>query len=185
MSDPVGQAVEFWSYRWCAPIAAALAEHDRFSTLLSATGISRNALSRTLVRLEQLGIMMRNTGYGHPLRPEYALTDYGKTVSVECRALLGQTGPQTRDIILKKWSMPCICAARPSGSSFTQLRQILTSITPRALSLTLGDLTESEMIEVKRSAPRAHPSYHLTENALIYRSSGTAINRAVNQSLYV
>lgn len=180
MTEPVGRAVAFWGYRWCAPIAAALHERDRFSTLLSATGISRNALSRTLTRLEALGIMVRNPGYGHPLRPEYALTDYGKIVSAECRALLGQIKLPERDIILKKWSMPCICVARPGGTSFTEFRRTLPTITPRALSLAIGDLRAGEIISVRRSTVRSHASYHLTDRALAYRSVGLAINAQIN-----
>lgn len=179
MTEPANRTVEFWTYRWCAPIAAALCEHGRFSTLLSATGISKNALSRTLVRLEALGIMVRNTGYGHPLRPEYMLTDHGKVVGAECQALLARTGAAQRDIILKKWSMPCICVARPEGSSFTHLRRTLPAITPRALTLAIGDLTKGEIIETRRTTPRSHPSYHLTGHALVYRSAGRAINRTL------
>ncbi len=185
VTEPVGRAVAFWGYRWCAPIAAALHDHDRFSTLLSATGISRNALSRTLARLEALGIMVRNTGYGHPLRPEYALTDYGKIVSAECRALLGRIRPSERDIILKKWSMPCICVARPDGSSFTDIRRTLPAITPRALSLAIGDLTSGEIIDVRRTSARSHASYHLTDRALVYRNAGLAINGQINRFLAV
>jgi DNA-binding HxlR family transcriptional regulator len=185
VAESIDVAAAFWGYRWCAPITAALCEHGRFSTLLSATGISPNALSRTLARLEELGIMVRNTGYGHPLRPEYALTDYGKAVSAECQALLAKTGPAHRDIILKKWSMPCLCAARPDGSSFTQLRRTLPAITPRALTLTIGDLTHGKIVEARRAAPRAHPSYHLTDQALAYRSAGLAINRTLGHILSV
>ena len=124
--------------------------------------------------------MVRNTGYGHPLRPEYALTDYGTIISAECRVLLEQIKPPERDIILKKWSMPCICVARPGGTSFTEFRRTLPTITPRALSWAIGDLTAGEIIDVQRLAARSHPSYHLTDRALAYRSAGLAINGQIN-----
>ncbi|MEM8587771.1 MAG: winged helix-turn-helix transcriptional regulator [Pseudomonadota bacterium] len=124
--------------------------------------------------------MVRDTGYGHPLRPEYALTDYGRIVSAECRALLGQVRPPERDIILKKWSMPCICVARPGGTSFTEFRRTLPTITPRALSLAIGDLEAGEIIDVRRLTARSHPSYHLSDWALAYRSAGLAINVQIN-----
>ena len=50
----------------------------RQAALLSATQAGRTAFSKSLAHLVELGLVERNPGHGHPLRPEYRLTDRGK-----------------------------------------------------------------------------------------------------------
>jgi DNA-binding HxlR family transcriptional regulator len=44
---------------------------ERFVTLVNRLGASKDAVSATLAQLIDDGVVQRNPGYGHPLRPEY------------------------------------------------------------------------------------------------------------------
>lgn len=51
---------------------------------------------------------------------------------------------------------------------------------PGALSLAIGDLKAGQIIDVRRLTARSHPSYHLSDWALAYRSAGLVINVQIN-----
>ncbi len=136
--------------RWSLPVLAELhrAKGAKFVTLAARTGASRKAIRDTLAHLARLGLVMRNPGYGHPLRPEYLLTT---------RAL--QIGPRFQDLhdtlaahnlldaALKKWSLPVLSLVSRThgGARFSELRTSL-DITDRALTLALKDLQRINLI---------------------------------------
>lgn len=107
-------------------------------------GVSRESLRRTLAFLTESGLIQRNPGKGHPLRPEYLLTDpqLGAFAAVltELLADLGVT-----DVGLKKWSLPTLTLL-VDERRFSEIRRALPDVTPRALTLTLKDLESSGLI---------------------------------------
>ena len=69
--------------RW-APQTIALLESrrgERFVSLCHELGAHQGAVRDTLDYLMEIGIVIRNPGYGHPLRPEYILTPIGSRVA--------------------------------------------------------------------------------------------------------
>jgi DNA-binding HxlR family transcriptional regulator len=135
-------------HRWALPILAYL--HDtsgsRFVPLVHELGLSRDALRQTLSALIDAELVMRNPGYGHPLRPEYVLTPRGRRVAPICAAVLRalrQAGAE--EVGLKKWSLP-ILAALTSERRYGEVRRIVGA-TPRALTLALKELVSSGLVE--------------------------------------
>jgi DNA-binding HxlR family transcriptional regulator len=142
-------------HRWSIPVLAEL-ERDqgaKFVTLVNRLNISRDALSRTLKALQQQGFVMRNPGYGHPLRPEYILTTSGQRVGPPSLALMHVIHQnELEDVMLKKWALPIIHALRHQPVRFSDLLQL--PLTARALSLTSRELEGTEMIEASYQLTR-------------------------------
>ena len=84
--------VALFHNRWSVPILAELHRHrgSRFVTLSRTLELSRESLRRTLGALIDGGLVGRNPGYGHPLRPEYVLTSAGERIAGACRPLVEQ-----------------------------------------------------------------------------------------------
>jgi DNA-binding HxlR family transcriptional regulator len=132
-------------HRWSIPILAELHRDNgaKFVTLVERLKISRDALSRTLDALVQLGLIKRNTGYGHPLRPEYILTTSGKQIGQDALELLHHLQQlEAVNTGLKKWTLPILHAIHDRINRFSSLREILPNLSPRALTLTLQDLEQ-------------------------------------------
>ena len=105
--------VALFHNRWSVPILAELHRQrgSRFVTLSRTLGLSRESLRRTLAALIDGGLVGRNPGYGHPLRPEYVLTRAGERIAGACRPLVEQLRRgNLEEIGLKKWSMPVVFA---------------------------------------------------------------------------
>jgi DNA-binding HxlR family transcriptional regulator len=148
--------IALFHHRWAAPILAELERQKgaRFAALAGILGVSRESLRRTLVALIDLGLVARNPGYGHPLRPEYVLTEAGAHVASRCTRLLRALG-DAREVALRKWSLPVLVALRDAGR-FSELREELPGITPRALALALKDLQAAGLVE-RRVDEDAYP----------------------------
>jgi DNA-binding HxlR family transcriptional regulator len=132
-------------HRWSIPILAELHRDNgaKFVTLVERLKISRDALSRTLDALTQLGLIKRNTGYGHPLRPEYILTAPGKPIGQAALEVLNHLHQlEATNTGLKKWTLPILHAVHQRINRFSSLRETLPSLSPRALTLTLQDLEQ-------------------------------------------
>ena len=151
MSGGQIQLQHLFHRRWTIPVLAELhrARGSKLVTLVSRTGASRKAIQETLVDLMKLGLVMRNPGYGHPLRPEYLLTTWAMQSGAAFVALhdvLLEKG--LLDAGLKKWSMPVLAAAAgvAGGVRFSALRTGLEGITDRALTLALKDLQQAGLV---------------------------------------
>ncbi len=131
----------------------------RVIVLLNRLQVSRNALKAALNALDDLGLIERNPGYGHPLRPEYRLTDKGSTVAPAAASYT--VGMADRPSGRLKWSAP-ILRGLLNLSRFNALQQAL-GITPRAMTQTLKRLESDELIS--RSIDEGYPPrsrYELT-----------------------
>jgi DNA-binding HxlR family transcriptional regulator len=117
----------------------------RFVELQRKLGVGSESLRRALDGLIAGRHVARNPGYGHPLRPEYVLTPDGEPVAKRCERLLRALGDAT-DVGLKKWSMP-VLATLAHPMRFSELREALPGVTPRALAMALKDLQASGFVE--------------------------------------
>ena len=103
---------------------------------------------RALRELVELGLLDRNEGYGHPLRPEYLVLPAGAALirpSVELVEALERRGATEPG--LKKWSMPAVHALAGGPRRFSELRDALPGVTARALTLALKDLVAADLVE--------------------------------------
>jgi DNA-binding HxlR family transcriptional regulator len=136
--------------RWSVPILAELHRQrgSRFVTLARTLEMSRESLRRTLAALIDGGLVGRNPGYGHPLRPEYVLTRAGDSLARACGPLVERLRRgDLEDVGLKKWSMPVVFALAERPRRFSELREQLLGISPRALALALKDLEAAGLLD--------------------------------------
>jgi DNA-binding HxlR family transcriptional regulator len=139
--------IALFHHRWSAPVLAELLRQkgSRFVTLGNTLGVGRESLKRTLGSLINLGLVARNPGYGHPLRPEYVLTPRGHRVAGRCAKLLEALNGGA-EMALRKWSLPVLVALR-RPSRFSELQAALPGVTSRALALALKDLQAAGLVE--------------------------------------
>src|ERR1044072_7833719 len=99
--------IALFHHRWSAPVLAELLRQkgSRFAALAGILGVGSDSLRRALDSLLALGLVARNPGYGHPLRPEYVLTKRGEDVARRCAELLSATQDE---LLLRKWSLPVV-----------------------------------------------------------------------------
>ena len=155
----------------------------RAAVLVSALGISRTTLRLTLAALIEAGLVSRNPGYGHPLRPEYILTSVGKHVAEACadfdaRVAAAAIAPLAR----RKWTAPILLAIRQGASRFSAMEATLPEISPRALTIALRALVAAEL--VTRSVEDAYPpvtAYALTAQGRSLAETAAAIAAALQR----
>jgi DNA-binding HxlR family transcriptional regulator len=158
------------------PIVAELhrSAGSRFVPLANRVGLCRESLRQTLTALIESGLVMRNPGYGHPLRPEYVLTAAGRRIAPGCAELvetLQRLGFE--DGGLKKWSIPVLLEV-VRERRFAELREAL-GVSPRALTLALKELAEAGLVERRvHSGFPPSTSYRVTPRA---RSLARAASR--------
>ena len=135
-------------------------------------GVSRDSLRSTLLCLTEMGLVSKNPGYGHPLRPEYLVTAQGTRMAAECHQYLQVT--RGDDLLLRKWPAPLLLSLKQGSDRFNDLRKVLT-ITPRALTQVLRQLGMQGL--VIRTVDDGYPpatSYHLSK-------TGAEISRQVDR----
>ncbi len=111
-----------------------------------ALGINADSLSRSLEELMAAGWVARNSGYGHPLRPEYVLTAAGRELADHCSTFQGLVGElDVVSVVYRKWSVPTLIAIEQGATRFNELRDEL-AITPRALSQSLDNLFAVKLV---------------------------------------
>jgi DNA-binding HxlR family transcriptional regulator len=152
--------------RWFAPLLALASREEgvRFAALVARLGISRSMLAGVLDQLLRKGWLMRNPGHGHPLRPEYVLTEAGRPVGAWCdrvmeeRRHLGLDGHR-----LGRWSLPLVARLDRRWARFSWLEAQLSPIGPRSLSLALKQLLDVQLAERRlEDAFPPKPLYGLT-----------------------
>lgn len=140
--------VKVTSRAWSLDILALLhgGTPGRQAALLSQTGAGRTAFTQSLGHLLNLGLLERNPGYGHPLRPEYRLTANGTEVAIIADNIKKVT-PQASDTLLRRaWTIPVLVASR-EPRYFNEIKSELVTITDRALSISLKQLEEQHWLE--------------------------------------
>ena len=158
--------VSLCHHRWTLPVLAEIerTRGSRFATLTGRLGVSGESLRRTLHALEESGLVARNPGYGHPLRPEYVLTPRGHALGPPAQRLV-QSLRGYEEVGLKKWSLP-VLAALDEPRRFSELQAALPEATPRALALALKELQATGL--ARRTVTDAYPPavlYELTAKA--------------------
>lgn len=153
--------------RWALPVLATLADEGggaRFIFLLNQLGCARSALTSTLKFLQNVAWVERNTGHGHPLRPEYLLTAKGAAIARQAELIESASQslglkPQT----FQRWTLPLTFELRSSARRFTELKTDLAPATSRALSLTLKQMIGQDLVSrsIMDDFPPA-PLYELT-----------------------
>ena len=159
------------SHRWLVPLLADLAAHKgaRFVELLNRLQLARDSLTRTLDAAAAIGWVQRNPGHGHPLRPEYILTEAGHAAALRAatiaaaQAAIGlPPGGATR------WGLPLVAGIDAGHDRFNALSRLLAPATPRALSLGLTALGAHGLV-VREVVDGRPPSslYGLTANGRV------------------
>lgn len=150
---PTGPAIALaplLRHRWNIAILAELhrAAGAKFITMARRLGLSRGSLTASLRYLVSVGLVRRNSGYGHPLRPEYLLAGQGIEMAAACAALDTYVNEAAvRDIAYRKWSLPVILAIAEKRCRFSELRESLPGVTARALVLALKALESAGWVE--------------------------------------
>ena len=136
--------IELVHHRWNLPVLAELYRRNgaKFVTLVHALGVGRASLSASLNHLIELGLVRKNPGHGHPMRPEYLLTAFGRAVGEHCWALTKVLGrPGERELAFRKWTLPLVAAIGEEVRRFGDVQNALPDATPRAITLGLKALT--------------------------------------------
>lgn len=142
--DLVKVSSRAWSFNIMAALAAGTP--GRQATLLDATGAGRTAFSASLAHLIDIGLIERNPGHGHPLRPEFRLTARGTTVAAAAlRITRLADDPSEAALIRRAWTMP-ILAVTGRPRYFCEIRQILGAVSDKTLSGALRGLEEREWL---------------------------------------
>lgn len=142
--------IRLFHRRWAVPVLAELYADKgaKAVTLTNRLGVSRESLRCALDELVANGWVVRNPGYGHPLRPEYLLTKRGAKLAPICLSLmktLKRIGVQRTALF--KWSMPIALALGSDIDRFGELKRNLPGITARSLILGLKEMQSSGLVQ--------------------------------------
>ena len=145
----------------------------RQAPLLAATGASRTAFAQSLDHLMELGLLERNPGYGHPLRPEFRLTHLGARVAELADKIHDVSAEDDWPLLRRSWTLPVLTSLH-KPSHFSEIKRRVPKITDRALSQSLKSMEARDW--VYRS---------VDENARPPRSLYSAVNTggAISQAL--
>lgn len=133
--------VNITSRAWALPILSNLHEGvaARQAPLLAATGASRTAFAQSLDHLIKIGLVERNPGYGHPLRPEFRLTAQGIAAAAIANKVQKVPIDEGQDLLRRSWTLPVLTSLH-APSHFNQIKRNLQTITDRALSQSLKSM---------------------------------------------
>ncbi|MCH9693782.1 MAG: winged helix-turn-helix transcriptional regulator [Gammaproteobacteria bacterium] len=143
--------VKVTSRAWSLDILASMQSGvpGRQAPLLSSIGANRTAFAKSLAHLVDLGLLVRNPGHGHPLRPEYRLTSEGLEIS-KIAGKIAQAGLSDTELaaLRRTWTVPVLTVIH-TPRRFTEIKSDLISITDRSLSKSLDQLQELEWLKRK------------------------------------
>ncbi|AZV77537.1 transcriptional regulator [Parasedimentitalea marina] len=130
--------VNITSRAWALPILSNMHAGiaGRQAPLLAATGASRTAFAQSMDHLITMGLLERNPGYGHPLRPEFRLTSLGISAAAIANKIQNIAADEDQDLLRRSWTLPVLTSLH-TPSRFNDIKRSLPSITDRALSHSL------------------------------------------------
>ncbi|TNJ41782.1 winged helix-turn-helix transcriptional regulator [Phaeobacter sp. B1627] len=133
--------VNITSRAWSLPILSSLHSGvaGRQAPLLAATGAGRTAFTQSLDHLIELGLLERNPGYGHPLRPEFRLTKTGAAVAAIANQIHTVSTEQDWPLLRRSWTLPVLTSLH-KPRHFTDIKRHFPRITDRALSQSLKSM---------------------------------------------
>jgi len=175
--------VDLCHHRWAIPVIAALYRErgGRFAALSRRLGVSRESLRQTLGALIERDLVLRNPGYGHPLRPEYLLSPFGERIGAACFAL--EEASQQAGVaaaMRRKWSAPALGGVALGAERFSEVRDALEGVTPRALTLALTALEEAGLVRrTLRSSRPPRAAHALTERGRVVGERVVGLLRAL------
>lgn len=161
-----------WSLRALALMHAGVP--GRQAPLIAAAGASRTSFVNSLTHLMELGLLERNPGHGHPLRPEFRLTEAGRALAPLAHRIdaLAREAP-AQALLRKAWTVPLL-AVTHEPVAFSRIKGRLAPISDRALSVALANLQDRHWIarnvDVAQRPPR--PLY-------VAQGAGAEISAAV------
>lgn len=132
----------------------------RQAPLLAATGANRAAFAQSVAHLMSLGVLERNPGYGHPLRPEFRLTDLGRAAAEMAKDIHAAAEPTDHDLLRRSWTVPVLTTLNRT-QHFGDIKRRLPMITDRALSQSLRSLEDRQWVlrDVDTAARPPRPFY--------------------------
>lgn len=158
----ISDLVNVTSRAWALPILWSLHEGvpGRQAPLLTATGASRTAFAQSLDHLIGIGLVERNPGYGHPLRPEFRLTLPGIEVAAIAHRIHRVSTAADQALIRKSWTVPILTSLH-AHQHFNDIRKSLVTITDRALSQSLQTMEAHHWVrrQVDEAARPPRPLY--------------------------
>ncbi|MEM1428693.1 MAG: winged helix-turn-helix transcriptional regulator [Pseudomonadota bacterium] len=167
--------VKITSRAWALSILASLDRGvpGRQAPLLAAIGAGRTAFAQSMAHLIELGLVERNPGHGHPLRPEFRLTLKGLKAARMAGQILAADLPATEPGLLRRvWTVPVLAVCQ-SPRHFGAIKADLAPITDRALSQTLKQLHLRNWVR-RRTDGAEHPPRPLYQAA----NAGLVIGQA-------
>lgn len=142
-SPNLSSLIDLVHHRWNIPVLASLAKRSdgKFVTLANTLNVSRASLSASLADLIDLGLVHKNNGHGHPMRPEYLLTKAGKDIGANCAVLHAIVRRRkAADLAYRKWTLPLVAVIGDEALRFNEVKSVLPSATPRAITLGLKSM---------------------------------------------
>jgi len=164
---------------WSLPILAKLHEGvaGRQAPLLAATGASRTAFGQSIEHLIKLGLLERNPGYGHPLRPEFRLTPAGQAAAAMAQDILITPKQDAQKLLRRSWTVPVLITLR-QPRQFAEIKRGLGTITDRALSQSLRSMEDMRWIDrtVDHAARPPRPLYSAINHGALIRDATSAVH---------
>ncbi|WP_417250783.1 winged helix-turn-helix transcriptional regulator [Celeribacter sp.] len=143
----IGILVNITSRAWALPILSSLHSGvaGRQAPLLVATGASRTAFAQSMDHLIELGLLERTPGYGHPLRPEFRLTQLGKAAAAIAHRIDDVSSEDDWALLRRSWTLPVLTSLH-TPSHFSDIKRNLPTITDRALSQSLKSMEARDWV---------------------------------------
>ncbi len=165
--DPNQRLTRLCHHRWLIPVLAAMDDaggHARLAVLTNQLGGSRGSMRAAVGAAIEAGYIEKNPGYGHPLRPEFRLTESGRAMAAACRGYVRAFGSvEEAGCAFRKWTLPLLVALALGNERFSELASAMPDISPRALTQALRLLTVTGLLQrqVVEGYP-PHTRYALT-----------------------